>query len=78
LSGFQAFLIKANNLDLPELFLKKSILDLSSGFLGAGSWGSTSMKVSRKCSSSQKSKAISEFINYYLKNQLLSGTTGRG
>jgi hypothetical protein len=27
---------------------------------------------------SQKSKAISEFINYYLKNQLPSGTTGAG
>jgi hypothetical protein len=36
LSGFQAFLIKANNLDQPELFFKKSILDLTwLGFEGS-------------------------------------------
>jgi hypothetical protein len=29
LSGFRAFLIKANNLDQAELFFKKSILDLT-------------------------------------------------
>jgi hypothetical protein len=29
LSGFRAFLIKLNNLDQPELFFQKSILDLT-------------------------------------------------